>query len=239
MPPRNRRNVLKTAPAPEVEEDSSISREPGEMHELFAEYLNEEYDAGVTPRQVMLFTSKRNEFRSGEAYREYRARRKEALGSKADDEPEAKPTKSRRVPAKTKPVEEDKPQRRQRTVKKKSDPEGEGTAKVPAAGRRRSTPPKPPAVNKPPVTRRAKQAAGKAAEVATVTESTEEDPKPTRRRRTPAAKPAPVAKPEPVEEDSSNSEPEATETTPENVTPIRRRRRRPGSAPVDVVNEPF
>lgn len=56
-------------PEQETGTEESATR-VGPMHEAFAEFLNTEFDAGITAEQVFLVTSKRKAFRSTPEYRE-------------------------------------------------------------------------------------------------------------------------------------------------------------------------
>lgn len=89
---RARRGSKAAQPAEEVEETTNGTgvRAPTEMHELMAEFFNTEYDAGVTPEQCAIFTSKRTAFRKSDAYLEYR----DKVGD--EDETEAKPARAGR-----------------------------------------------------------------------------------------------------------------------------------------------
>lgn len=122
----------------EPDEGSNGVRQPTRMHELFAEFLNEHYDAGVTARQCAIFTSKRSEFRRSQAYQDYRA---EGPGE-ADDEAEAKPTSRRRTAKADEPAEaKAAPARRARrgaAVKEAPEAEEAKPATKTAGRRRRS-----------------------------------------------------------------------------------------------------
>jgi hypothetical protein len=143
------------APAKTVEpepETTVSGRSEGEMHDLFAAYLNENYGADITPRQIFLVTSKRNEFRRTDVYADYAERRDEERTEKPvktkaakkaepkpDEEPKAKPVARRR--GRTAPVVDTtdeapkaKPVRRGRT----SPPKAEETKAEVATPRRRS-----------------------------------------------------------------------------------------------------
>lgn len=85
---RARRGTKAAQPAEEVEETSNGGvRAPSEMHELMADFFNTEYNAGVTPAQCAIFTSKRTAFRKSDAYQDYRA-------AGGDDEGDAKPARA-------------------------------------------------------------------------------------------------------------------------------------------------
>lgn len=101
---RTRRNATAVKEAAEEPEGSDI-RQPSKMHELMAQYFNDTYDAGVTPLQCAIFTSKRTEFRRSDAYQDYRA---EENGD-AGDEAEAKPVRRTRRGAKAAAEPEEEP----------------------------------------------------------------------------------------------------------------------------------
>jgi hypothetical protein len=65
-----RGKTTKPAPAPEPEEtdEGGAARGPGEMHELFSEYLKETTGVDVSPEAIFLVTSKRTAFRKSDAY---------------------------------------------------------------------------------------------------------------------------------------------------------------------------
>lgn len=149
----------------EVVEPNGSVREPSELHELMAEYFNEKYDAGVTPLQCAIFTSKRTEFRKSDAYLEYREaaaegaeeRAAEAVKTRrakakadAEEEPEAeeaKPARGRRArkPAATAeaaPAEKAAPARRtRRTGKAEAEAPAEEAKPAATTRRRRSAKP--------------------------------------------------------------------------------------------------
>jgi hypothetical protein len=162
-----RGNKAATQPAEEVEEtNGSTVRAPSEMHELMADFFNENYDAGVTPRQCAIFTSKRTAFRKSDGYQEYRA-------AGGDDEGEAKPARASKAKAASE-GEEPKPaaRRGRRAAAAKPEAEEADTTEAKAAPARRA--------------RRAGKAEAPAAdEAASPTRTT-----PRRARRTAAAKPA-------------------------------------------------
>jgi hypothetical protein len=162
-----RGNKAATQPAEEVEEtNGSTVRAPSEMHELMADFFNENYDAGVTPRQCAIFTSKRTAFRKSDGYQEYRA-------AGGDDEGEAKPARASKAKAASE-GEEPKPaaRRGRRAAAAKPEAEEADTTEAKAAPARRA--------------RRAGKAEAPAADEAASPARTT----PRRARRTAAAKPA-------------------------------------------------
>lgn len=89
---RARRGSTKAAKVEEPEDDEGGPglREPTELHELMADYFNANYDAGVTPLQCAIFTSKRTEFRKSAEYEEYREALADERASKAEAKAERK-----------------------------------------------------------------------------------------------------------------------------------------------------
>lgn len=136
---RARRGSTKAAKAEPVEEEveETNGRGPGAMHELFATYLNDEYDAGITPEQIMLVTSKRNEFRRTDAYADYR--------DELDKERETRPAKKAKAKAEAAEADEEvgepepKPARRGRGRAKAAPAEEPAEEAKPAPRRRRSS----------------------------------------------------------------------------------------------------
>lgn len=82
---RGTKAAVKPAEEESAESNSTV-REPSEMHELMADFFNENYEAGVTPRQCAIYTSKRGEFRRSAEYLEYRERN---AANGGDEEAEA------------------------------------------------------------------------------------------------------------------------------------------------------
>jgi hypothetical protein len=163
-----RGNKAAAQPAEEVEEtNGSTVRAPSEMHELMADFFNENYDAGVTPRQCAIFTSKRTAFRKSDGYQEYRA-------AGGDDEGETKPARASKAKAASE-GEEPKPaarRGRRAAAAKPEAEEAEDTTEAKATPARRA---RRAGKAEPPV-------ADEAASPARTT--------PRRARRTAAAKPA-------------------------------------------------
>lgn len=161
----------KAVPAPEPEEtdEGGAVRGPGEMHELFSEWLKAETGVTVTPEAIFLVTSKRTAFRKSDEYLEYaegldaareeakteRAEKAKARAEKAAEEPDEdeapKPTRRGKAPAKKAASEETgeeatvTPMRgrsRRKAVATEEEPADEAQAAPakPAARRRRSAP---------------------------------------------------------------------------------------------------
>lgn len=101
------RRAAKAEPTPEPAEttEDAGGRGPGEMHELFAEFVEAETGVAVTAEQVFAITSKRVAFRKSDAYVEYRdrldAEREEAAAAK-----DKRKTERAAAPAAEAPAEE-------------------------------------------------------------------------------------------------------------------------------------
>jgi hypothetical protein len=92
----------KLAAVPEPAEDEEASkygvedREPGELHEAFAAWVQEEIGEKVSPRAVQLAWALRNAFRKSEAYEPFRTAKEQRAAAKEageDEEAPAKPAK--------------------------------------------------------------------------------------------------------------------------------------------------
>lgn len=148
---RTSARAAKAAPAPEPEttEEGAATRGPGEMHEIFSEWLEKETGVTVDPNHIYLVTSRRTAFRKSDEYLDYQegrdelraeaakekaSRPKPAPKAKAEDEtPAPSGRRGRRGKAAVEPVVEE-PQ-------DDSDAEGEEGIEetptpAPAAGRR-------------------------------------------------------------------------------------------------------
>lgn len=158
----------------------STLREPTRLHELMADYFNENYDAAVTPRQCLIFTSKRTEFRRSEDYKAYREDM--TNGAVEDDEPE--PTKKATTRSGG---------RRGRAAAKAEE---EGPAETPAPaprarrGRKPATTQEEPAEEKAATPARRARRGGRSAEEAEAPEKTTSTPARRRRSTKAAAEPA-------------------------------------------------
>lgn len=165
---RARRGTKAVKPVEEdivEDEDAGSIREPSEMHELMAEFFNDNYDANVTPRQCAIYTSKRGAFRRSDEYKEYRER----AAAAADERATARQVKA--AEPKAEPAEKPARARRGRPAAAKAEePEETSEPKV------KPTPP------------RRRRAAAAAVKDEAVTADTAPTP-PARRRRS-AAKPA-------------------------------------------------
>ena len=175
---RARRGTKAAKPVEEdVEEEEATNgrgvRPPTRLHELMAEYFNENYDADVTPEQCAIFTSKRTEFRKSDIYAEYREEQGEAAEEKAN-------ARANRAKAKDEEDDAPAPKRRPAGRTRKAAVDKDDEDEAPAA--------------KPAPARRARRSGKAEAEEAA---PTEDAPKPaaTRRRRT--AKPAAASEEEP------------------------------------------
>jgi hypothetical protein len=124
------------APAPEETDEGGAVRGPGEMHELFSEFLKEEYGVTVSPEAIFHVTSKRTAFRKSDAYLEYA----EGLDEQRAEAAKAKAEKkaAREAAAEEEPEEEEKPARRRGKAKAADAEEAPAEEKVtPIRGRRR------------------------------------------------------------------------------------------------------
>lgn len=150
---RARRGTKAAAVKPaeeEIAESSSTVREPSEMHELMADFFNENYEAGVTPRQCAIYTSKRGEFRRSAEYLEYRERNAANGGDEEAEaeKPAARPARRGRkaVAEEAEPEAEEAPKatparRPRRGAAKAADTEETETAEKAAPARRRRSRP--------------------------------------------------------------------------------------------------
>src|SRR5687768_541851 len=88
---RTSARAAKAAPAPEPEdtEEGAVTRGPGEMHEIFSEWLARETGVTVDPEHIYLVTSKRTAFRKSDEYAEYQEG-KDALRDQAAKEKAAR-----------------------------------------------------------------------------------------------------------------------------------------------------
>jgi hypothetical protein len=171
MAGRTRRAAPKeTAPEPEPAENGEL-REPGPLHVHMAEWLNDVYgeDLGkpLTPRQVQIVISRRNEYRKSDEYAAFKEEQDELRDQAAAEKAEAKAERARSAAARSE--EEEPPAKPARRRRGKAAPAEEEEEEAPAAK---------------PAARRARKAAAA---------STEDAAPPARRRR--RATPASEAEP--------------------------------------------
>jgi hypothetical protein len=97
--PRTRTKPVEPEPAEEETNGAVGLREVGALHESMAEWYNAEYadelDKPLTPRQVQLVISKRNEYRKSDAYEQYVEERDAAAAPAAETEEPAAAPKAR------------------------------------------------------------------------------------------------------------------------------------------------
>lgn len=128
---------VKPAPAPEPEEteEGGATRGPGEMHELFSEWLLEETGVTVTPEAIFLVTSKRTAFRKSEEYLAYAEKQDELREQKSAEKEERAKERA------AKPVAAEEPEEKTARRRGKAKPDAEDTAEkekvTPLRGRRR------------------------------------------------------------------------------------------------------
>lgn len=137
---RTRRTAKPAEPEPEesTEEAGEVGgRGPGEMHELFAEFIKDELDIDISAEQVYAVTALRTKFRKTDAYQEYRdenAKRREEAGTKRASRRAAEAEESEPEEGADEPV---KPARgRARARKLAAVPTDTETDQKPAAPRR-------------------------------------------------------------------------------------------------------
>lgn len=142
----------KTAPAkpaePEETDEGGVVRGPGEMHELFSQWLKDEYDVEVSADAIFWVTSKRTAFRKSDTYIDYAegldAAREEARRAKEErraaraaaqeeDEAEETPKPAKRGRARKSAVAGD-------VVEDGDEAQTEVAPARPARGRRKTAP---------------------------------------------------------------------------------------------------
>jgi len=128
----------KTAPAPEPEEteEGGTTRGPGEMHELFSDFLKEETGVDVSPEAIFLVTSKRTAFRKSDEYLAYAERVDEAR-EKAAEAKAAKAKARAEEPDEDEGEEPVKTSRRRAAKPKVADDAAEEAGVTPIRSRRR------------------------------------------------------------------------------------------------------
>jgi hypothetical protein len=139
--PRTRTKPVEPEPAEEETNGAVGLREVGALHESMAEWYNAEYadelDKPLTPRQVQLVISKRNEYRKSDAYEQYVEERDAAA---AEEEAKPKPARRAAKQAEEDPAPASKPAARSRRGKAAAPAaETEEPAAAPKARSRRRT----------------------------------------------------------------------------------------------------
>lgn len=131
--------ATKTAPAPEpeVEETEGTPRGAGEMHELFSEFLKEEYGADVSPEAIFLVTSKRTAFRRSDAYLDFAEKQDEERAKAAEEKEARKAARADKTEEPEEEAAETTPTRGRRAKKTPEADTAEESGVTPIRGRRR------------------------------------------------------------------------------------------------------